>query len=276
MLWLQRWWQFRGISAAFRSEFCLKNIERLCRRGRWPHTCSAQYWPSSSFIVWLLKVTFCSWRALTLHITLLFIFSFFPQLYLTSDLQTFQKVNTIHTMIQCFPSVNSHCLSLVVSYCCQSHIKTITFQVRTTVPSARSELGCWQFLPILVEGHTLWPSGEAWAPRSTRQCKLWLRRPGANTTWQLFRLITVFVQKTPLRWVSCVIISCLFIFFIFQANEKVLIIHCKTNQALAALGHQVLRYFPFYFWNSLKPQGKVWYTCVKLMCQHLHNITNMF
>lgn len=38
------------------------------------------------------------------------------------------------------------------------------------------------------------------------------------------------------------------LFFFWQANKKVLVIHCKTNQALAVLGDQVLWYFPYFFY----------------------------
>lgn len=38
-----------------------------------------------------------------------------------------------------------------------------------------------------------------------------------------------------------------FLFSFLQANVKVLIVHCKTNQALAVLGDQVLWYLPFSF-----------------------------
>lgn len=129
--------------------------------------------------------------------------SFFLQLYLTSDLRSFQKVfvtllyllKTIHyanlspTVMGCLKKKwkggKLTCTLKVKSrmqwscfhkmlYNFQSLIIMTSFKVCKKVPPARSELGCWQFLSVMVEDSALWPSGEAWIWRSACPCKFLL------------------------------------------------------------------------------------------------------
>lgn len=57
---------------------------------------------------------------------------------------------------------------------CQSHIIMTSLKVCKKVPPARSELGCWQFLCVMVEDSTLWPSGKARIWRSACPCKFFV------------------------------------------------------------------------------------------------------
>lgn len=215
--------------------------------------------------------------------TYIFLDSFFLQLYLTSDLRSFQKVfltllyllKTIHytnlspTVMGClnkkWKGGKLTCTLKVKSrmqwscfhkmlYNFQSLIIMTSFKVCKKVPPARSELGCWQFLSVMVEDSALWPSGEAWIWRSACPCKFLLclhvslfhlspHKHFFYTVYECFLFLLLSLTSTALRFSMQLSI----VFCFFQANMKLLIIHCKTNQALAALGDQVLWYFPFFF-----------------------------